>query len=113
MKNNHCPVSAAEIKRDIDDTALITAQEIQEEEQREEVEALARQKLVELILDDPDVCLDYDYIGHHSGVLRRAIADAVRWQAPASYEKVGKILVDHVFDDLMPIMIDDAKNDLR
>ena len=38
MKNTHCPVSAAEIKRDIDDTALITAQEIQEEEQREGIE---------------------------------------------------------------------------
>jgi len=113
MENDHCPVSAAEIKRDIDDTDLITAHEIREEEQREEVEALARQKLVELILDDPDVCLDYDYIGHHSGALRRAIADAVRWQAPENHETVGKILVDHILDDLMPIMIDDAKNDLR
>jgi hypothetical protein len=64
-------------------------------------------------LDDPDVCLDYDYIGHHSGALRRALADAIRWRAPENYENVGKILVDHVFEDLMPIMIDAAKNDLR
>jgi len=113
MENDHCPVSAAEIQRDIDDTALITAHEILEEEQREEVEWLATQKLVELILDDPDVCLDYDYIGHHSGALRRAIADAIRWQAPENHETVGKILVDHILDDLMPIMIDAAKNDLR
>jgi hypothetical protein len=39
-------VSAAEIKRDIDDTDLITAHEIQEEEQREEVEALADEVLL-------------------------------------------------------------------
>jgi len=113
MKNDPCPVSAAEIQRDIDDTALITAHEILEEEQREEVEGLATQKLVELILDDPDVCLDYDYIGHHSGILRRALADAIRCPAPEIYEYVGRILVDHILDDLMPIMIDAAKNDLR